>query len=96
MDVVPIIKNLGGLPLLTLGPLLPTVALTREKFLSCPRGGCPDVSYVKGLTRLGKGSLLLARTMLLLLGCIVCTLGCPKKPKSPNFGMSLTPVVFIG
>ena len=25
-----------------------------------------------------------------------CQLGCPKKPKSPNFGMSLTPVVFIG
>ena len=24
------------------------------------------------------------------------TLGCPKKSKSPNFGMSLTPVVFIG
>ena len=24
------------------------------------------------------------------------SLGCPKKPKSPNFGMSLTPVVFIG
>ena len=23
-------------------------------------------------------------------------LGCPKKTKSPNFGMSLTPVVFIG
>ena len=25
-----------------------------------------------------------------------CLLGCPKKSKSPNFGMSLTPVVFIG
>ena len=25
-----------------------------------------------------------------------CSSGCPKKSKSPNFGMSLTPVVFIG
>ena len=25
-----------------------------------------------------------------------CPLGCPKKNKSPNFGMLLTPVVFIG
>ena len=25
-----------------------------------------------------------------------CTVGCPKKSKSPNFGMSLTPVVFLG
>ena len=25
----------------------------------------------------------------------VCELGCPKKNKSPNFGMPLTPVVFI-
>ena len=75
MDVVPIIKNLGGLPLLTLELLLPTVASTREKFLSCWRGGCPNVSYVEGLARLGKGSLLLARTMLLVLGCIASILG---------------------
>ena len=68
-------ENLGGLPLLLLEPLLPTVALTREKFLICRRGACPDVSYVKGLARLGKGSLLLARTMLLVLGCIACILG---------------------
>ena len=27
---------------------------------------------------------------------IPCKLGCPKNPKSPNFGMLLTPVVFIG
>ena len=26
----------------------------------------------------------------------VMSLGCPKKYKSPNFGMPLTPVVFIG
>ena len=25
-----------------------------------------------------------------------CLIGCPKKSKSPNFGMPLTPVVFIG
>ena len=25
-----------------------------------------------------------------------CLIGCPKKTKSPNFGMLLTPVVFIG
>ena len=24
------------------------------------------------------------------------TVGCPKKPKSPNFGSQLTPLVFIG
>ena len=27
---------------------------------------------------------------------LVCTLGCPKKPKSPNFGSQPTPLVFIG
>ena len=27
---------------------------------------------------------------------LLATLGCPKKSKSPNFGMPLTPVVFIG
>ena len=26
----------------------------------------------------------------------VAVVGCPKKSKSPNFGMPLTPVVFIG
>ena len=29
-------------------------------------------------------------------GFLGWSLGCPKKSKSPNFGMSLTPVVFIG
>ena len=29
-------------------------------------------------------------------GSIHCTLGCPKKTKSPNFGTQLTPMVFIG